>query len=61
MSKFENPFENPFKNAYKIWNIKKIRDIKEIPIEDWTKIVYLYTRSIEGAQIEEIYNKNSQL
>ena len=51
----------PFKNAYMMWNIKKIRDVKEIFYEDWTKIVYLHTRSIEGCKIEEIYNKNSKI
>lgn len=51
----------PFKNAYRVWDLKKIRDVKEIPYEDWTRIVYLHTRSIEGTQIEEIYKKNAQL
>ena len=51
----------PFKNAYRSWDIKKIRDVKEIPYKDWTRIVYLYTRSIEGTPIEEIYKKNSQI
>lgn len=48
----------PFKNTYRYWDFKKVRDIKEIPYEDWTRIVYLYTRSSEGTRIEEIYNKN---
>ena len=48
----------PFKKCYKYWDFKKVRDIKEIPYEDWTRIVYLYTRSTEGTKIEEIYNKN---
>ena len=51
----------PFKNAYRSWDLKKIRDVKEIPYKDWTRIVYLYTRSIEGTPIEEIYKKNSQI
>lgn len=51
----------PFKNPYRSWDIKKVRDIKEISYEDWTKIVYLHTRSIEGDSIEEIYNKNSKI
>lgn len=50
-----------FKNAYRVWDLKKIRGIKEIPYEDWTRIVYLHTRSIEGSQIEEIYKKNAQI
>lgn len=48
----------PFKNSYRYWDFKKVRDVKEIPYEDWTRIIYLYTRSIEGTRIEEIYNKN---
>jgi hypothetical protein len=51
----------PFKNAYRSWDLKKIREVKEIPYKDWTRIVYLYTRSIEGTPIEEIYKKNSQI
>ena len=50
----------PFKNPYRAWDIKKVRDVKEISYEDWTKIVYLHTRSIEGDKIEEIYNRNSK-
>jgi hypothetical protein len=50
----------PFKNTYRYWNIDKIRDVKEISYEDWTKIVYLNTRSVEGTTIEEIYKKNIQ-
>ena len=48
----------PFKNSYRSWNIKKVRDLREIPYQDWTKIVYLFTRSIQGTPIEEIYKKN---
>jgi len=48
----------PFKNAFRYWDISKIRDVKEISYEEWTKIVYLNTRSIEGTTIEEIYKKN---
>jgi len=33
----------------------------EIPFEDWTRIIYLDTRSIEGTQLNEIYNKNSKV
>jgi hypothetical protein len=50
----------PFKNAYRFWDLKKVRDVMEIPYEEWTRIVYLHTRSIEGTQIEEIYKKNTQ-
>jgi hypothetical protein len=50
----------PFKNSYRFWDLKKIRDVKEIPYKEWTRIVYLHTRSIEGSPIEEIYKKNMQ-
>jgi hypothetical protein len=50
----------PFKNAYRYWDLKKVRDVMEITYEEWTRIVYLHTRSIEGTQIEEIYKKNTQ-
>lgn len=51
----------PFKHSYRSWDLKKVRDVIEIPFHDWTKIVYLDTRSIEGTQLGEIYNKNSQV
>jgi|LakMenE01Jun11ns_1017448.scaffolds.fasta_scaffold9424043_2 hypothetical protein len=50
----------PFKNSYRVWDLKKVRDIIEIPVEEWTRIVYLHTRAIEGTPIEEIYKKNMQ-
>lgn len=50
----------PFKNSYRVWDIQKVRDIIEIPVEEWTRIVYLHTRAIEGTPIEEIYKKNMQ-
>jgi len=51
----------PYKHSYRAWDLKKVRDVIEIPFEDWTRIVYLNTRSIEGTQLNEIYNKNSQV
>jgi hypothetical protein len=51
----------PYKHAYRAWDLKKVRDVMEIPFEDWTRIIYLDTRSIEGTQLNEIYNKNSQV
>jgi len=51
----------PYKHAYRSWDLKKVRDVMEIPYEDWTRIVYLDTRSIEGTQLSEIYNKNSTI
>jgi hypothetical protein len=51
----------PYKHAYRSWDLKKVRDVMEIPFEDWTRIIYLDTRSIEGTQLNEIYNKNSKV
>lgn len=51
----------PYKNAYRVWDLKKVRDVVEIPYNDWTRIIYLHTRSIQGSPIEEIYTKNSQI
>jgi hypothetical protein len=50
-----------YKHAYRAWDLKKVRDVMEIPFEDWTRIIYLDTRSIEGTRLNEIYNKNSQV
>jgi hypothetical protein len=50
----------PYKNAYRYWDVRRVKDIKEISYEDWTKIVYLHTKSTEGTPIEEIYKKNIQ-
>jgi hypothetical protein len=50
-----------YKHAYKAWDLKKIRDVVEIPYEDWTRIVYLDTRSIKGTTLNEIYKKNLQI
>ena len=50
-----------YKHAYRAWDLKKVRDVVEIPYEDWTRIVYLDTRSIEGTQLNEIYKKNLQI
>ena len=50
-----------YKHASRAWDLKKVRDVVEIPYEDWTRIVYLDTRSIEGTQLNEIYKKNLQI
>lgn len=50
----------PYKNTYRYWDVRRVKDIKEISYEDWTKIVYLHTKSTEGTPIEEIYKKNIQ-
>jgi hypothetical protein len=51
----------PYKHAYRAWDLKKVRDVVEIPYEDWTRIVYLDTRSIQGTPLNEIYKKNLQI
>ena len=38
----------PYKHSYRSWDLKKVKDVIEIPYKDWTRIVYLNTRSIEG-------------
>jgi hypothetical protein len=50
-----------YKHAYKAWDLKKVRDVVEIPYADWTRIVYLDTRSIQGTPLNEIYKKNLQI
>jgi hypothetical protein len=37
--------------------MEKIKGLKEIPREEWKHLVYLNTKSTEGATINEIYNK----
>ena len=46
-----------YKHAYAGFKINNIIGLKEIPMEDWAYIIYLNTKSIEGINIEEIYNK----
>lgn len=50
-----------YKHAYRVWDLKKVRDVVEIPYNDWTRIVYLDTRSIQGTPLNEIYKKNLQI
>lgn len=50
-----------YKHAYRAWDLKKVRDVVEIPYNDWTRIVYLDTRSIQGTPLNEIYKKNLQI
>jgi hypothetical protein len=50
-----------YKHAYRAWDLKKVRDVVEIPYADWTRIVYLDTRSIQGTPLNEIYKKNLQI
>lgn len=51
----------PYKHAYRVWDLKKVRGVSEITFDDWTRIIYLDTRSIEGTQLSEIYNKNLKI
>jgi hypothetical protein len=46
-----------YNHAYKGYKIPKIKRLKQIPIRDWKNLVYLNTKSIEGINIEEIYNR----
>lgn len=50
-----------YKHAYRAWDLKKVRDVVEIPYDNWTRIVYLDTRSIQGTPLNEIYKKNLQI
>jgi hypothetical protein len=50
-----------YKHAYRSWDLKKVRGVTEIPFEEWTRIIYLDTRSIEGTQLSDIYNKNLKI
>ena len=45
-----------YDHAYKGYKIEKIKRLKEIPPDDWKNIIYLNTKSIEGINIEQIYN-----
>lgn len=47
-----------YKKAFNKYHVDKMKNIHEIEYEDWSKIIYLNTRSIKGSTIEEIYNKN---
>jgi len=46
-----------YNHAYTGFKFECIQNLKEIPMNDWQNIVYLNTKSIEGTNIEEIYNK----
>jgi hypothetical protein len=37
--------------------MEKIKGLKEIGREEWRYLVYLNTKSIEGADLNDIYNK----
>lgn len=47
-----------YKYAYSGFKLENIINFVEIPINDWKNIIYLNTKSIEGADIEDIYKNN---
>lgn len=46
-----------YNHAYTGYKMDKIKGLKEIPRDEWKHLVYLNTKSIEGAAIDDIYNK----
>lgn len=46
-----------YNHSYTGYKMEKIKGLREIPREDWKYLVYLNTRSIEGASLNDIYNK----
>jgi hypothetical protein len=46
-----------YNHAYTGYKMEKIKGLKEIPRDEWKHLVYLNTKSIEGATINDIYNK----
>lgn len=46
-----------YNHAYNGYKLEKIKGLKEIPREEWKYLVYLDTRSLEGAVLNDIYNK----
>jgi hypothetical protein len=46
-----------YNHAYTGYKMEKIRGLKEIEREEWKYLVYLNTKSIEGADLNDIYNK----
>jgi len=46
-----------YKHAYKGYKLEKIKGLREIPREEWKYLVYLDTKSLEGANLSDIYNK----
>jgi hypothetical protein len=46
-----------YNHAYTGYKMEKIKGLKEIGREEWKHLVYLNTKSIEGAALNDIYNK----
>jgi hypothetical protein len=46
-----------YNHAYKGYKIEKIKGLIEVPREEWKYLIYLDTKSLEGANLNDIYNK----
>lgn len=46
-----------YNHAYRGYKFEKIKGLMEIPREEWRYLVYLDTKSLEGAVLNDIYNK----
>lgn len=46
-----------YNHSYKGYKIDKIKGLAEIPRNEWKYLVYLDTKSLEGARLNDIYNK----
>lgn len=46
-----------YNHAYTGYKMEKIKGLKEIGREEWKYLVYLNTKSVEGAFLDDIYNK----
>ena len=46
-----------YKHAYTGFKLSNVQNFKEIPMDDWQNTIYLNTKSVEGMNIEDIYNK----
>ncbi len=46
-----------YNHAYRGYKFEKIKGLAEIPRDEWKYLVYLDTKSLEGAVLNDIYNK----
>lgn len=46
-----------YNHSYTGYKIEKIKGLREIPRDEWKYLVYLNTKSVEGATLDDIYNK----
>jgi hypothetical protein len=46
-----------YNHAYRGYKLEKIKGLSEIPRDEWKYLVYLDTKSLEGAVLNDIYNK----